>query len=148
MTELGQLAADIMCAIKANMPNAVIALNHSTWMAGTELRDFWDAMPLDLIDLLHITSSADVPGGYFNAGDASNRDDGTFRFMSQLTGKPIIADTSFGITTMQDSWSTASAATLNARIGDGVAGVLIYPTPGDYAARINTLAPQLASTCD
>ena len=70
-----------------------------------------------------------------------------FEFLNQLTGKPIIADTSFGVTTMQDSWSTASAATLNERIGDGVAGVLIYPTPGDYQQRINGLAPQLASTC-
>jgi hypothetical protein len=146
-TELGQLATDIMCAIKSNMPNAVIALNHSTWMAGAELRNFWNAMPLDLIDMLHITSSSNVPGGYFNNGDANNREDGTFAFINQLTGKPIIADTSFGVTTMQDSWSTASAATLNARIADGVAGVLIYPTPGDYAQRINALAPQLDSTC-
>jgi hypothetical protein len=147
MQELGQLASDILCAIKGNMPNAVIALNHSTWLGGAELTGFWNAMPLDLIDLLHITSVADVPGGYFNTGDANSRQDGTFRFLRQLTGKPIIADTSFGVTTMQDSWSTASAATLNARITDGVVGALIYPTPGDYAQRIGGLAPQLASTC-
>jgi hypothetical protein len=30
MQELGQLAADITCAIKTNMPNAVVAINHST----------------------------------------------------------------------------------------------------------------------
>jgi hypothetical protein len=147
MQELGQLASDIICAIKGNMPNAVIALNHSTWLAGGELTGFWNAMPIDLIDLLHITSSANVPGGYFNTSDANNRDDGTFRFLSQLTGRGIIADTSFGVTTMQDSWSTASVATLNARIDDGVVGVLVYPTPGDYAQRINGLNPQLASTC-
>ncbi|MET0412212.1 MAG: hypothetical protein ABW217_13000 [Polyangiaceae bacterium] len=147
MPELGQLASDIMCAIKSNMPNAVLALNHSTWLAGAELRSFWSAMPLDLIDLVHVTSSADIPDGYFNAGDANGREDGTFRFLNQLTGKPILADTSFGVTTMQDSWSTASPQTLNARIADGVAGVLIYPTPGNYAQRITTLGPQLASTC-
>jgi hypothetical protein len=28
-----------------------------------------------------------------------------------------------------------------------VVGVLVYPTPGDYAQRINGLNPQLASTC-
>jgi hypothetical protein len=103
-------------------------------------------MPLDLIDLLHVTSSADT-GGYFNDGDAFNREDGTFRFLNQLTGKPIIADTSFGVTTMQDSWSTASVATLNDRIADGVVGVLIYPTPGDYQQRINSLSGGLQSTC-
>jgi hypothetical protein len=47
---------------------------------------------------------------------------------------------------MQDSWSSASAATLNDRIADGVVGVLIYPTPGDYQQRINGIG-QLASTC-
>ncbi len=147
MAELGQLASDIICAIKGNMPNAVIALNHSTWLGGAELRNFWNAMPLDLIDMLHITSSSNVPGGYFNTGDANNREDGTFAFLSQLTGRPIIADTSFGVTTMNDSWSTASAATLNARIADGVVGALVYPTPNDYAQRINALGPGLDSTC-
>ena len=31
--ELGQLGADITCAIKSNMPNAVVAINQSTWNA-------------------------------------------------------------------------------------------------------------------
>ena len=35
MAELGQLAADITCAIKTNMPNAVVAINHTTWNATT-----------------------------------------------------------------------------------------------------------------
>ena len=147
MTELGNFAADIICAIKTNMPNAVIALNHSTWLTGAQTRAFWGAMPLDLVDMLHITSQANVPGGYFNSTDANNRVEGTFAFLNQLTTKPIMADTSFGITTMQDSWSSSDVATLNQRIADGVVGALIYPTPGNYQQRINTLAPQLASTC-
>lgn len=147
MPELGQLASDIICAIKSNMPNAVIALNHSTWLGGNELTSFWNAMPLDLIDLLHITSRADVPGGFFNTTDANNRADGTFAFLNQLTGKPIIADTSFGVTTMADSWSSSNAATLNARIADGVVGALVYPTPADYQGRIAALGAALASTC-
>jgi hypothetical protein len=48
---------------------------------------------------------------------------------------------------MQDSWSGATIGTLNARIADGVAGALIFPTPGNYQQRINALAPGLASTC-
>ena len=145
--ELGNYAADIICAIKTNMPNAVIALNHSPWLSGDDTRAFWSAMPLDLIDMLHITSTANVPGGYLNDFDAIGRVEGTFAYLSQLTGKPILADTSFGITTMQDSWSTADVATLNQRIADGVIGALIYPTPGNYQQRINALSPQLADTC-
>jgi len=148
MSELGAFTSDIICAIKTNMPNAVIALNHSTWLNGNQVRSFWGAMPLDLVDLLHITSQANVAGGYFNTTDANNREEGTFRYLSQLTGKPILADTSFGITTMQDSWSSATPATLNARIADGVVGALVYPEPNGYAQRIATLrASQLASTC-
>ncbi len=148
MQELGQFASDIMCAIKSNMPNAVIALNHSTWTRDAELRSYWQNMPLDLIDMVHVTSMANVPGGYFNDYDAIGRDDGTFRFLSQLTGKPLLADTSFGITTQEDSWSTGNAATLNARIAEGVVGALIYPTPNAYEQRINGLRPQLGSTCE
>lgn len=147
MAELGSFTQDIICAIKTNMPNAVIALNHSTWLTGNQTRAFWGAMPLDLVDMLHITSQANVPGGYFNTTDANGRAEGTFAFLNQLTNKPILADTSFGITTMQDSWSSSDAATLNQRIGDGVIGALIYPTPGNYQQRINTLSPALDSTC-
>jgi len=147
LPEIGQLATDIVCAIKSNMPNAVIAFNHSTWLRGNQLTALWNALPLDLTDLIHVTSAADVPGGYFNNGDANNRQDGTFRFLNQLTGKPLVVDTSFGITTMGDSWSTATPATLNARIADGVVAVLVEPAPNDYQARINGFRGQLSSTC-
>jgi Stigma-specific protein, Stig1 len=147
MTELGAFASEIICAIKTNMPNAVIAINHSPWLTGDQVRSFWGAMPLDLVDLIHVTGTANVPGGYFNGGDANNRVEGTFRYLSQLTGKGILADTSFGITTVQDSWSSATTATLNARIADGVVGALIYPEPNGYAQRIANLTPQLDSTC-
>jgi hypothetical protein len=146
MTELGQLASDIACAIKSNMPNAVIALNHSTWMAGNEYTQFWNAMPIDLVDMIHVTSQSNVPGGYFNNTDANNRVDGTFRNLRQLTGRPLLADTSFGVTTMADTWSAGTAANLNARIADGVVGALVEPMPGNYQQRIQTLAG-LNSTC-
>jgi len=42
--ELAQLAEDITCAIKAAMPNAVVAINHSTWNANDVTRNFWGAM--------------------------------------------------------------------------------------------------------
>jgi hypothetical protein len=67
--------------------------------------------------------------------------------LHQLTGKPVLADTSFGVTTMDDTWSASPEATLNARISDGVAAALVYPVPGNYQSRINTLNPQLGSTC-
>jgi hypothetical protein len=147
MAELGQLATDIICAIKSNMPNAVIALNHSTWVAGNEYNAFWNAMPLALVDMIHVTGAANVPGGFFNTTDANNRQDGTFAYLSQLTGKPLLVDTSFGVTNMQDTWSTATPATLNARIADGVVGALVEPMPNNYQQRITALGA-LSNTCN
>jgi hypothetical protein len=146
-SELGSLITDIFCAIKSEMPNAVIAPNYSPWIREPEITSFWTALPLDLIDLVHVTGMGNVPGGYINDGDAINRSDGTYRYLNQITGKPIIVDTSFGVTTMSDTWSTASAATLNERIADGVTAALIYPTPSNYQSRIDSLASQLDSTC-
>jgi hypothetical protein len=57
-------------------------------------------------------------------------------------------DTSFGVSTQANTWSSATASVLNQRIADGVSAVLINPMPGNYQSQISTLAPQLDSTCD
>jgi len=147
MAELGSLATEIVCTVKAAMPNAVIALNHSTWIRDDVLTGYWDAMPLDAVDFVHTTGMANVPGGYFNDGDAEGRPDGTYRFLYELTGKPFLIDTSFGVSTQANTWSSASADVINQRIADGVAGVLINPMPGGYQSQISTLTPSLDTTC-
>ena len=90
---------------------------------------------------------ANVAGGYFNDGDAEGRPDGTYRFLYELTGKPFLIDTSFGVSTQANTWSSASADVINQRIADGVAGVLINPMPGGYESQISTLTPSLDQTC-
>jgi hypothetical protein len=55
MAELGQLAADITCAIKSNMPNAVVAINHTTWNANDETSSFWCEMKRADYDLVWTT---------------------------------------------------------------------------------------------
>jgi len=147
MSELGSLASDIVCTVREAMPNALIALNHSSWIRGSVLTGYWNAMPLDAVEFVHTTGMASVPGGYINDGDAAGREDGTYWFLHQLTGKPILVDTSFGVSTQANTWSTASADVLNQRIADGVAGVLINPTPSNYQNQINTLTPSLDRTC-
>ena len=148
MSELGSLAADIVCAIRGAEPNAVIALNHSSWIRDPALGQYFAAMPLDLLDLIWTTGMGDVPGGYLNDGDAANREDGTFRYLSQLTGKKIFVDTSFGASQQDDSWSNVPAETLNQRIADGVIAANVTQPPADYQNRISGLAGQLDSVCD
>jgi hypothetical protein len=147
MGELGSLATDIVCAIKANMPNAVIALTHSSWVREPEYSSYWSNMPLDLADFVHATGRADT-GEYLNDTDAANRSDGTWNYLGSLTGKPILADTSFGVTEMNDSWSTSTASTLNGHIGNGLAGVLLGAPSGSLQSNIAGLEPSLGSTCE
>lgn len=148
MTELGSLATDIICAIRSNMPTAVVAVNYSPWIQEPDVTNFWTAMPLDLIDFVHVTGMGNVDGGYINDGDAYDRQEGTYSFLSGITGRKILVDTSFGVTTMDNTWSSIPASTLNERIADGVAGALVFPTPGSYQSQISGLSSQLNSTCN
>jgi hypothetical protein len=147
LTELGQLASDIICAIKSNMPNASVAINHSSWIRDPQRAQYFAAMPMSVVDAVYTTGLGNVAGGYINMGDSYNRPDGTYASLHALTKKPIIVDTSFGVTAMADTWSTAPLDTLNARIADGVVAVNVNPMPGTYQTSIATLAPKLSSTC-
>ncbi len=147
LSELGQLASDIICAIKTNMPNAAVAINHSSWIRDPQRTQYFAAMPMAAVDAVYTTGLGNVPGGYINTGDSYMRPDGTYASLHALTRKPIIVDTSFGVTAMADTWSTAPLETLNARIADGVVAVNVNPMPVSYQASIDNLAPELSKTC-
>jgi hypothetical protein len=149
-TELGQLAADITCAIKSAMPNAVVAIDHSSWNSNDQTLGFWTAMHAAYYDLIWTTGVGNNGGfietagapGYYNATTA------TYAYLHQLTGKNIFVDTSYGASAMSDSWSTLTAAQLNAHIANGVIGVNVSNSPpSNYQTLITALAPQLTSTC-
>ena len=150
MAELGQLAADITCAIKTNMPNAVVAMNHSTWNSNEETNSFWCEMRR--ADLRHGVDDrrrqqrqlhrGGRDGGYYNAATA------TYPYLRSLTGKTIAVDTSYGASSMSDSWSNQTAAVLNNHITNGVIGVNIANNPpSNYQTLVSGLASQLMSTC-
>jgi len=151
MAELGTLTTDIVCAIKAAQPSAVVALNHSTWIRNPQMSSYFNAMrdsgALAALDLVWTTGMGNVTGGYFNDGDARNRSDGTYTYLSTLTGKRILVDTSFGATSMDDSWTGIPVPTLDQRIADGVVAVNVTEPPADYQTRVAGLGPQLATVC-
>jgi hypothetical protein len=150
MAELGQLAADITCAIKSNMPNAVVAINHTTWNSNEETNSFWCEMRRADYDLVWTTGvgnngnfieSAGTPS-YYNAATA------TYPYVHTLTGKTIAVDTSYGASAMSDSWSNQTATVLNNHIANGVIGVNIANNPpSNYQSLISALAPNLMMTC-
>ena len=150
-TELAQLTADITCAIKSKMPNAVVAVNHSTWNADDVTNAFWGAMKAESVayDLAWTTGVANN-AGFFDAsenGTTYNHSTATYAYLHTLTGRPILVDTSFGLSAMGDTWSNATSATVNARIGDGVIAANVATVPSNYSTAVKALAPSLTSVC-
>ncbi len=144
--ELGALARDITCAIKSNQPNAVVAMNHSPWISNDQANGFWGAQPLDVLDLVWVQGAGDtdtfVNSGTYNAATAN------FGWLHKKTGRKIMAETSFAGSGSADRWSTTTAANINARIANGVVGVLVNNPGASYQSAIDTLSPSLSSTCN
>ena len=151
MAELAELARDISCAIKGNMPNAVVALNHSTWLSDDVTNSLWEEMDRRAVayDLVWTTGVAnnmgflekDAKAGVYNQATA------TFAYLAKKTGRKIFVDTSFGLSGMADTWASATAETLNARIADGVIAANVTMPPGDYVQRIQALRSGLQKVC-
>jgi hypothetical protein len=148
--ELGQLAADITCAIKSNMPNAVVAINHSTWNADNVTQSFWGAMSGANYDLAWTSGAANISGGFFTSGTTATSYNGktaTYAYLHSLTGKKIFVDTSFGASAMGDTWSNSPASTINARIADGVIAADVTTPPSNYSSAVGSLGPSLSMVC-
>jgi hypothetical protein len=147
--ELGALSRDITCAIKSNMPNALVAVNQSTWNADQVTKDFWNALKDSNYDLVW-TSGVPNNMGFFEKGanaSSYNKDTATYKFVHEFTGRKIFVDTSFGLSGMADSWSGASAADLNARIADGVIAANVTMPASNYVATVKALQPMLNPIC-
>jgi hypothetical protein len=143
--ELGSLARDITCAIKSNEPNAIVAMNHSPWIANDLATGFWGAQPVDVLDLIWVQGAGDtdvfVNSGTYNATTAN------YAWLHGYTGKQIMAETSYQSSSSGDRWSTTTAANINARIANGVIGVLVNRPPSNYQTAFTALNPSLGSTC-
>jgi hypothetical protein len=150
VAELGALVNDMTCAIKSSAPNAVIAINHTPWNADEETDAFFDAVDLDIIDMIWTTGVGDNQGLINQGADTQeyNADTARYAYLHESTGKTIFVDTSFGVSQQADSWSNNMASVLNDRIADGVIAANVTEPPSDYQTRIQSLASGLDSTCD
>ena len=143
MAAVGQLAADITCAIKANMPNAVVAIDQSSWNSDDVTKSYWGAMKNVNYDLVWTTGVGNNKG-FLASGTTSstyNAATATYAYLHSLTGRTILVDTSAGASAAGDSWSTASLADVNARIAEGVIAANITGTaPTGLQSNISKLA--------
>jgi hypothetical protein len=132
-TQLGQLAALITTAIKTNMPNAIVAIDHSNWIGSTQAQAYWAAMAQANYDMVWTTG----PGNTSGVVGASV----TYANLHTWTGRKIYVDA------WTDTWSNQSAATINALIGAGVVAFNSNTPPGNYTTLVPPLEAQLSSTC-
>ena len=105
-------------------------------------------MPYDLVWTTGVPNNNGFLEKSGSAG-AYNAKTANYRYLSQLTGRKILVDTSYGLSAMADSWSTSTPAVLNARIAEGVIAANVVgggKSPG-YMQRIGGLGPQLSKVC-
>lgn len=150
-SEIAKFAAEVTCAIKSNMPKAVVSINHSTWNSDQVTHDFWGAIDKAGVayDMVWTTGVANNRGYIEDKGNDNyyNHATATYAYLRKLTGRKIFVDTSFGLSAMADTWASAKADTLNARIADGVIAINVTNIPEGYKQAIASLAPSLGSTC-
>jgi hypothetical protein len=147
--QLGQLAALITTAIKSNMPNAIVAMDHSTWNSDDVTNSFWNAMKQAHMDLVWTTGVGNANGFLATGTTASsyNGKTATYSYLHTLTGMKILVDESAGLSQQSDTWSNQTAATINARIAEGVIGINVSGAPSTYQSNVASLGPHLNSTC-
>ncbi|MBV9948413.1 MAG: hypothetical protein JOZ69_16295 [Myxococcales bacterium] len=144
MPQLGQLAALITTAIKSNMPNAVVAIDQSTWNTDAVTNSFWAAMAQADYDMVWTTGVANN-AGFLTAGTTARSYNGktaTYAYLHGLTGRKIYVDQ-----WTPDTWSNQSTATINALIADGVVALNANSPPSGYQGSVTALGAQLSSTC-
>ena len=73
----------------------------------------------------------------------------TYKFMSTLTGKKIIADTGYGVAggSSGHNYAWDDVNNLKARIADGVIAISQANPSSDWGNRLDTIRPQLSSLC-
>lgn len=147
--EAGQLVRDIISAIKANQPSAVVGVNHSPWITDGLAQMYWTAMPVDIIDLVWVQAAGD--SDTFPNSNPTNAGTANYAWLHQKTGLPIMAETSYGA---PDRWmSSATEANVNERIANGVVGTLInfpksaWTSAADFTSKTSKYAA-LSSTCN
>jgi hypothetical protein len=144
MNQLGQLAALITTAIKTNMPNAVVAIDESNWNTDDVTNSFWASMAQANYDMVWTTGVANNDG-YFVSGTTAKSYNGAtakYSYLHSLTGRKIYVDQ-----WTPDTWSNASAATLDTLIASGVVALNSNSPAGGYPSAVSALEPQLSSTC-
>ena len=143
--QAGTIMGQFVDAVKQVLPNAVFSLDISPWVGsnGMDNGAAWYAN-FDMTKFTFINTS----GGSTDATSTKIRPDNlmTWAGVSQVTGKPILADTGYGVNGASaghdSNWDVP--ANINARIADGVVAVTQYNPNSSWATTISNVRSQLS----
>lgn len=147
----GQVMTQFVTAVKKYLPNAQFSLDISPWVApnnGSDNGKSWYAN----FDM-NLFSFINTSGGGTNAASTKIRSSNnmTWAGVHQVTGKPILADTGYGVNGASAGPDPAwdNAANINARQADGVVAVTQYNPASSWGGTLSAVRPQLKtpSTC-
>lgn len=143
--QAGENMGRFVAAIKKHLPNAAFSMDISPWVPPNNGEDHgrqWYSN-FDMSQFTFINTS----GGGTSAGTAKIRDSNnmTWRGVSEATGKPILADTGYGVNGASAGHDPAwdDPANILARIQDGVVSINQYNPKADWANTIKQLRTQL-----
>jgi hypothetical protein len=143
-TEAGDILGQFVSAIRKHLPNAYFSIDISPWVddnGQTNGQDWYSHF--DLSKFTFINTS----GGSTLAASTKIRADNhmTWAGVSQVTGKPVLADTGYGangVSAGHDAnWDEVN--NLNARIADGVISISQYNPKADWGSTIASIRSQL-----
>jgi hypothetical protein len=148
--QAGTIMGQFVDAVKQYLPNAYFSLDISPWVGtnGSDNGKEWYSH-FDLTKFSFINTS----GGSTDATSTKIRSSNsmTWAGVSQVTGKPILADTGYGVNGSSAgpdaNWDVA--ANINARMADGVVGITQYNPAATWGTTIANVRSQLNSpkTC-
>ena len=144
--QAGTIMGQFVDAVKQVLPNAVFSLDISPWVGSNGMDNGADWYShFDMTKFTFINTS----GGSTDATSATIRPGNlmTWAGVSQVTGKPILADTGYGVNGSSAghdaNWDVV--ANINARIADGVVALTQYNPNSSWGTTIANVRSQLST---
>lgn len=143
--DAGKIMGQFVNAIKKHLPNAVFSMDISPWVApdnGSDNGKQWYSN-FDMSLFTFVNTS----GGGTDASTATIRNSNkmTWRGVSEASGKPVLADTGYGVNGASAGHDPAwdDVNNISARIADGVVSISQYNPKQDWATTITGLRSKL-----
>jgi len=142
----GTIMSMFVGAIRKHLPNAVFSMDISPWVAPNDGSDngqqWYSHFDMSLFTFINTS------GGSTQANNARIRGDMmTWAGVSKVTGKPIMADTGYGVNGSSAGPDPAwdMPANINARITDGVISISQYNPASSWGTTIAGVRAQLSA---